>query len=521
MKKYRLTFFLLSCFYQYLVANHLSTATGLSTTLDATTTPEWVALASGTDEILHDIHFVDSSTGWAVGANGTIIKTTDGGLSWTPLTSGVSSSLRGVHFIDSNTGYVVGFPEQTGEEVVLITTDGGVTWDRQSPSGFTSYYDVDIIGSNNGAVVGTSNGNGVTLWPTGGSTFNYFIPVFGTELNGVDFLDTNAGPSSAVGWAVGDGGTIIKSSSGGVLWNIQTSPTTEDLLDVSCTDVNTCWAVGWNSIIGTIDGGTTWSSLSFPPTPPLSLFYSVAFTDSNTGWVVGFQGSILHTTDGGANWEIQTSGTSENLFGVFFTDANTGWAVGEEGTILKYGAAGLPVTLLSFEGQVLDKAVQLNWQTASETNNQGFWVERSATGSSWNALAFINGTGTAIEQQHYSYLDEQALAGMSYYRLQQVDFDGTYKYSPTISIYKSEKRQSLAVYPNPVEGRLLHVIIPTDAMETPLQLNVYNNFGQLVETHLFEPMGKFQLELSQLQAGAYTLVLFCDGKRWSERVVIE
>jgi len=57
--------------------------------------------------------------------------------------------------------------------------------------------------------------------------------------------------------------------------------------------------------------------------------------DVNTGWAVGEGGIIVHTTDGGAYWTTQTSGTTERLIGVHFVDANTGWAVGSNGTILK------------------------------------------------------------------------------------------------------------------------------------------------------------------------------------------
>ena len=62
--------------------------------------------------------------------------------------------------------------------------------------------------------------------------------------------------------------------------------------------------------------------------------YSVYFLNDNTGWAVGGMGTILHTTDGGTNWNSQLSGTSSFLYSVHFTDNNTGWAVGGH-TILK------------------------------------------------------------------------------------------------------------------------------------------------------------------------------------------
>jgi len=81
----------------------------------------------------------------------------------------------------------------------------------------------------------------------------------------------------------------------------------------------------------TTDGGTNWNSQSSGTTEYLS---SVHFTDNNTGWVVGGEGTILKTTDGGTNWNSQSSGTLEGFSSVHFTDNNKGWAVGTASTIL-------------------------------------------------------------------------------------------------------------------------------------------------------------------------------------------
>ena len=100
------------------------------------------------------------------------------------------------------------------------------------------------------------------------------------------------------GWAVGEGGTILKTTDGGIDWNSQISGATERLL-------------------------------------------SVHFTNNNTGWIVGWSGTILKTTDGGTNWNFQTSGSTSRLYSVHFTDQNTGWAVGGRGTILKTTNGGV------------------------------------------------------------------------------------------------------------------------------------------------------------------------------------
>ncbi|MFZ1978969.1 MAG: YCF48-related protein [Bacteroidota bacterium] len=98
------------------------------------------------------------------------------------------------------------------------------------------------------------------------------------------------------------------------------------LLSVSCTDANTGTAVGYcGSIVRTTDGGANWAIQTSGTRNNLQ---SVLFTDANTGTAVGDSGTILRTTNGGATWTSQSSGTTNSLLGVHFTDANTGTAVG-------------------------------------------------------------------------------------------------------------------------------------------------------------------------------------------------
>ncbi|MEN0049190.1 MAG: DUF5050 domain-containing protein [Bacteroidota bacterium] len=181
----------------------------------------------------------------------------------------------------------------------------------------------------------------------------------------------------------------------------------------------------------------------------------------------------------------------------------------------------LPVELLSFKGLLKSKQVELTWQTASETNNEGFYIERSENGKSWKQLSFVKGAGTTVEQQNYSFLDEQALTGVSYYRLKQMDFDGAYEYSAIISVEQEGKEQSLLAYPNPVNSGQVQILLPTEAVEQPIQLDVVNSLGQLVSTYHISPTTKLALDVSPFQAGMYTLIVSARGKRWSESVIVE
>jgi hypothetical protein len=119
----------------------------------------------------------------------------------------------------------------------------------------------------------------------------------------------------------------------------------------------------------------------------------------------------------------------------------------------------VPVELTSFTATVGQNSVSLNWQTATETNNSGFEIERKQVGSpqssvgnqDWNQIAFVPGFGTTTEPKSYSFIDENLSSGKYQYRLKQIDFDGTFEYSNTIEVEVSSPLEiSLEQnYPNP------------------------------------------------------------------------
>ena len=110
-------------------------------------------------------------------------------------------------------------------------------------------------------------------------------------------------------------------------------PVTAVLLSVHFFDAKTGWAVGeGGTVIRTTDGGTTWQKQESPVTAWL---FSVHFFDTKTGWAVGWDGTVIRTTDGGTTWKKQESPVTAHLDSVHFFDAKTGWAVGEGGTVIR------------------------------------------------------------------------------------------------------------------------------------------------------------------------------------------
>jgi photosystem II stability/assembly factor-like uncharacterized protein len=145
-----------------------------------------------------------------------------------------------------------------------------------------------------------------------------------------------------VGWVVGDGGILRKTSDAGLTWMAQNSGTTRALRGVSVFDANHAWAVGDGGIvIATSDGGANWSHTQTPS----ARLYGVQFVDLFNGLAVGQSGAIVSTSDGGQTWTGVTSGTTAHFRAIAVFGGSRVWAVGQGGAIVRsvdLGANWLP-----------------------------------------------------------------------------------------------------------------------------------------------------------------------------------
>ncbi len=149
--------------------------------------------------------------------------------------------------------------------------------------------------------------------------------------------------------------------------------------------------------------------------------------------------------------------------------------------VTPYDPVVVPVELISFNTSLVSNVVSVTWTTATEKNNLGFEIERSKDLVNYSSLAFINGKGTSVEHNYYSFIDRNPLQGKSYYRLKQIDFDGTISYSETSEInvlpVNFELQQN---YPNPFNpATTINYQIPVDGYVT---LKIFNAMGEEVIT---------------------------------------
>lgn len=172
-----------------------------------------------------------------------------------------------------------------------------------------------------------------------------------------------------------------------------------------------------------------------------------------------------------------------------------------------YGMYIVPVELTSFTAIAVNGGVELNWSTATETNNQGFEIQRKSSEGSFGKVGYTAGFGTTVETKSYSFIDEEVSAGNYTYRLKQIDFDGKYEYSPEVNIevtapieYALEQN-----YPNPFNpGTKIKYSIPEDGF---VKLAVYNLLGEEVVTlvNTQQKAGRYEIDFnaSSLASGMY------------------
>jgi hypothetical protein len=147
------------------------------------------------------------------------------------------------------------------------------------------------------------------------------------------------------------------------------------------------------------------------------------------------------------------------------------------------GTAPLPVTLLQFTAARQGSAVAVAWATATEKNSAYFQVERSADGHRFTAIGRVEAQGTSTSRHAYAALDAKPLAGLSYYRLRQVDLDGTVAYSPTVAVRFEGGQQApgLVAYPNPATGQGFQ-LLASNLGSTGGTVTVFDNVGRAVLT---------------------------------------
>ena len=237
--------------------------------------------------LLAAITFADAQHGWAVGNNGVILRTIDGGTRWQLLKTfpGAESGkrptdLHAVHFVDANVGYIAGgrriasktSDELTGDLEILCTKDGGDNWrscyqlsEPLTVMQITNNAESTFVVLNSGVIM-RSDDRGESWWDVSPSTKNIRWLAFGAD---------------GSGWAVGSRGVFQK----------------------------------------TTDAGRTWTTVSLPAELADHDWWGIAFNSNGVGLAVGEKNALAITTDNGKTWQLQTPISSDNLRAIRMRDS--------------------------------------------------------------------------------------------------------------------------------------------------------------------------------------------------------
>ncbi|WP_299756469.1 GDSL-type esterase/lipase family protein [uncultured Pontibacter sp.] len=187
----------------------------------------------------------------------------------------------------------------------------------------------------------------------------------------------------------------------------------------------------------------------------------------------------------------------------------------------------LPVELAAFSASSNpNQNVTLSWQTASEKDNAYFEVQRSLNGNDFQEIGRVTGAGTTSMAQSYTYTDAAAMAGTLYYRLKQVDTDGTSSFSKVVQVQVKEREQALMVFPTSSRGQNVSLHLHHNHPAEEAEVRVYTFDGKLV--HKMENVqgsnGAFRTQIltNQLQgAGLYLVRVTSGDKVYHSKFILE
>jgi hypothetical protein len=182
----------------------------------------------------------------------------------------------------------------------------------------------------------------------------------------------------------------------------------------------------------------------------------------------------------------------------------------------------MPVELAEFSGRNIGNANILTWTTASEKNNQGFGIERGVDGINFREIAFVEGIGNSNRPQRYSYEDRLEVPQTFYYRLRQVDYDGTFTYSKIIALTADAANSNvIEVYH---DGNSADVAIRTQfEKQDKATLTIYSLTGAVISRQALEiPVGNHlqRIGLPQAAKGVYVVEINTLGGTWKRHKIV-
>lgn len=302
---------------------------------------------------LYSVETISSDLSVSVGANGTILRTTNNGINWMIYRYNTCRDLRKIKFVNSNTGYIIG-----DSSIILKSTDSGFFWNRLSYSSSNLFRDISFINEFTGYISTTGK---LIKTTNGGTNFtDILIPGYSYEFYTVCFPDQNTGycggylqiyktTNGGITWTntanfsgfssfffdansgfIGGDEAIYKTVDGGLNWSVYNLTNSSNIKSIKFYSQNTGFACSsFGKVYKTINSGVNWTEIT--PAVPINAGYNDLSTIDNTNYfLIGSHGIIQKSINSGLSWTIFDNSFRNSLYGISFPSVNTGFIIGEK-----------------------------------------------------------------------------------------------------------------------------------------------------------------------------------------------
>jgi hypothetical protein len=269
----------------------------------------------------------------------------------------------------------------------------------------------------------------------------------------------------------------------------------------------------FNNIITYLNGDVC-SYKVIPPSSP------AAITAGGGSLVIAPGDSIMlsATSGNGFTFLWSTNDTTQTIYvteaGIYAVTVTTAGGCISTDSVTIIMSAPLPIELISFSASQKENHIEIDWTTATEINNDFFEVQRAGEEISWQSLARTDGSGNTSSPHFYSVADEIPIQGNNYYRLKQVDFDGTSTYSEMVVvpfIKQEADGTSIKIFPNPCNGHL-NVLSATNVTMRLFDMNG----REVLPPQYLHAHHDQTIDVHQLADGLYSACVYSDSPGASE-----
>lgn len=188
-----------------------------------------------------------------------------------------------------------------------------------------------------------------------------------------------------------------------------------------------------------------------------------------------------------------------------------------------YTISPLPIELIDFDAIMSDKVVDISWSTATETNNDYYTIERSKDGIHFETLSIVDAAGNSLSLLNYKDIDTNPYQGISYYRIKQTDFNGSFSFSKIVAVNFFLSEDGMSIFPNPTDGDIYFNIKDLEGKETLVVIRDMTGKECFSKVILVQENNQIIATDSEhkLASGTYIISASSNNKLYSKKIIVK